>query len=65
MTQAHVDTQDADQESILQVIANRINTKNPMTGATCDEMQALQTELMFQARILPGAMIHIAELLCG
>jgi hypothetical protein len=43
MAQAHVDTQDADQESILQVIANRLNTKNAMTGATCDEMQALQT----------------------
>jgi hypothetical protein len=65
MTQAHVDTQDAEQESILQVIGNRLITKKAMTGATCDEMQALQSELMFQARSLPGAMTHIADLLCG
>jgi hypothetical protein len=65
ITQAHVDTQDVDQESILQVIANRLNTKNAMTGATCDEMHPLQTELMFQARSLPGAMTHIAYLFCG
>jgi hypothetical protein len=65
MTHAHVDTQDADQESILQVIVNRLNTKDAMTGATCDEMQALQTDLMFQARSLPGAITHIADLLCG
>jgi hypothetical protein len=65
MTQAHVDTRDADQESILQVIANRLNTKNAMTATTCDEMQALQTELIFQARSLPRAMTRIADLLCG
>jgi hypothetical protein len=64
MAQAHVNTQDADQESILQVIANRLNTKNAMTGATCDDIQALHTEIMFQSRSLPGAMT-IADLLCG
>jgi hypothetical protein len=46
------------------VIGNRLNT-NAMTGATCDEMQALHTELMFQARSLPRAMTHIADLMCG
>jgi hypothetical protein len=51
------------QEGVLRVAAN--NIENALNGATCEQLQDLHAELMFQARSLPAAMTHTADMLCG